>query len=159
MAFGRILCSRVSIHIHDDDLQLYLLGRLSAEKISAIDSHLTDCNACGGRLVEAVRFLSRLAKAHVHQSGSAHPEKRRGPRFSAREPISVQPLSPFSSDSVEASLENVSRGGMQLRTATLLGTGTLINLHLRSAIMFGEVRYCEGSGDNFFVGIQFSDAL
>jgi hypothetical protein len=71
----------------------------------------------------------------------------------------VQPLNPFSSDSVEASLENVSRGGMQLRTATLLGRGTLIKLHLRSAIMFGEVRYCEGSGDSFFIGIQFTDVL
>lgn len=159
MAFGCILCGRVSVHVHDDELRLYLLGRLPAERISAIDSHLTDCNACGGRLVEAVRFLSRLAKAHVYQSGSAHSERRRSPRFSARESISVQPLSPFSSDNVEASLENISRGGMQLRTATLLGTGTLIKLHLRSAIMFGEVRYCEGSGDNFFIGIQFSDAL
>jgi anti-sigma factor RsiW len=149
----------VSVHIHDDDLQRYLLGRLPAERISAIDSHLTDCNGCGGRLVEAVRFLSRLAKANVYQSGSRHREKRRSPRFSAHEPISVQSINPFSSDSVEASLENVSRGGMQLRTATLLGAGTLIKLHLRSAVMFGEVRYCEGSGNDFFIGIQFSDAL
>jgi hypothetical protein len=48
---------------------------------------------------------------------------------------------------------------MRLRTAAMLGTGTLIKLHLRNAIMFGEVRYCEGGGDNFFIGIQFSDAV
>ena len=110
-------------------------------------------------MVEAVRFLSQLAKVDVSPSRSGQRERRRSPRFSVHEPITVQPLNPFSSDSVEASLENVSRGGMKLRTATLLGAGMLIKLHLRSAIMFGEVRYCEGSGDDFYIGIQFSDAL
>ena len=100
-----------------------------------------------------------LARLSVSESRSGQREKRRSPRFSVHEPISVQPLNPFSSDSVEASLENVSRGGIQLRTTTLLSTGTLIKLHLRSAIMFGEVRYCDGSDNNFCIGIQFSDAL
>jgi c-di-GMP-binding flagellar brake protein YcgR len=100
-----------------------------------------------------------LAKVDVSPSRSGQRERRRNPRCSIHEPITVQPLNPFSSDNFEASLENISRGGMQLHTATLLGAGTLIKLHLRGAIMFGEVRYCAGSGDNFFIGIQFSDAL
>ena len=86
-------------------------------------------------------------------------EQRGAPRFVTQDTVGVQPLNPFSSESVQASLENVSRGGMRLRTATMLGTGTLIKLHLRSAIMFGKVRYCESSRNKFFIGIQFSDAL
>jgi hypothetical protein len=86
-------------------------------------------------------------------------EQRGAPRFVTQDTVGVQPLNPLSSESVQASLENVSRGGMRLRTAIMLGTGTLIKLHLRSAIMFGEVRYCESSGNKFFIGIQFSDAL
>ena len=94
-------------------------------------------------MVEAVRFLSQLAKVDVSQSRSGQRERRRNPRFSVHEPLTVQPLNPFSSDTFEASLENISRGGMQLYTATLLGAGTLIKLHLRGAI----------------IGIQLSDAL
>ena len=145
-------------HLQDDDLRFYLLGRLPGDRVAAIDSHLRDCKECGGRLVEAVRFVSQLAQSDT-PAAFANQERRGATRFVTQDTIGVQPLNPFSSKSVQASLENVSRGGMRLRTATRLGTGTLIKLHLQSAIMFGEVRYCESSGNNFFIGVQFSDAL
>jgi hypothetical protein len=148
----------VSAHLQDDDLRCYLLGRLPGDRVAAIDAHLKNCKECGGRLVEAVRFLSQLAQSDT-PAARASWEQRGAPRFLTRDTVGVQPLNPFSSESVQASLENVSRGGMRLRTATMLAAGTLIKLHLRSAIMFGEVRYCETSGNNFFIGIQFSDAL
>ena len=145
-------------HLQDDDLRCYLLGRLPGDRVAAIDAHFKNCKECGGRLVEAVRFVSQLAQSDT--TGAVVSREQRGaPRFLTRDTVGVQPLSPFSSESVQASLENVSRGGMRLRTATMLGTGTLIKLHLRSAVMFGEVRYCESSDDNFFIGVQFSDAL
>ena len=148
----------MSVHLQDDDLRFYLLGRLPRDRVAAIDSHLEDCKECGGRLVEAVRFVSQLTESDT-PAPLASRERRGATRFLTQDTIGVQALNPFSSESVQASLENVSRGGMRLRTATMLGTGTLIKLHLRSAIMFGEVRYCEGSGNNFFIGIQFSDAI
>ena len=148
----------MSAHLQDDDLRFYLLGRLPRDRVAAIDSHLQDCKECGGRLVEAVRFVSQLAQSDTSTAVVSW-DQRGAPRFVTQDTVGVQPLNPFSSESVQASLENVSRGGMRLRTATMLGTGTLIKLHLRSAIMFGEVRYCESSGNNFFIGIQFSDAL
>jgi hypothetical protein len=148
----------VSTHLQDGDLRCYLLGRLSGDRVVAIDSHLEDCKECGGRLVEAVRFISQLAQSDT-TAVVASREQRGAPRFLTKDTVGVQPLNPFSSESVQASLENVSRGGMRLRTATMLATGTLIKLHLRSAIMFGEVRYCESNGSNFFIGVQFSDAL
>jgi anti-sigma factor RsiW len=146
------------VHLQDDDLRFYLLGRLPGDRVAAIDSHLQDCKECGGRLVEAVRFVSQLARSDTTAAVVSR-EQRGAPRFVTQDTVGVQPLNPFSSESVQASLENVSRGGMRLRTATMLGTGTLIKLHLRSAIMFGEVRYCESSGNNFFIGVQFSDAV
>ena len=148
----------MSTHLQDDDLRFYLLGRLPGDRVATIDSHLRDCKECGGRLVEAVRFISQLAQSDT-PAALASRERRGATRFLTQDAIGIQPLNPFSSESIQARLENVSRGGMRLRTATMLGTGTLIKLHLRSAIMFGEVRYCEGSGGNFFIGIQFSDAL
>ncbi len=148
----------MSTHLQDDDLRFYLLGRLPVDRVTAIDSHLKDCKECGGRLVEAVRFVSQLAQSDTAAAVVIR-EQRGAPRFLTQDTVGVQPLNPFSSESVQASLENVSRGGMRLRTATMLGTGTLIKLHLRSAIMFGEVRYCESSGNNFFIGVQFSDAV
>jgi hypothetical protein len=148
----------VNTHLQDYDLRCYLLGRLPGDLVAAIDSHLKDCKECGGRLVEAVRFVSQLAQSDT--TGAVVSQEQRGtPRFLTQDTVGVQPLNPFSSESVQASLENVSRGGMRLRTTTMLSRGTLIKLHLRNAIMFGEVRYCEGRGDNFFIGIQFSDAL
>ena len=105
-----------------------------------------------------MRYVSRLAQSDT-PAAFASRERRGATRFLTQDTLGIQPLNPFSAESVQASLENVSRGGMRLRTATMLGTGTLIKLHLRSAIMFAEVRYCESSGNNFFIGIQFSDAL
>jgi len=157
-AFRAYATAGVSTHLQDDDLRCYLLGRLPGDRVAAIDAHLKTCKDCGGRLVEAVRFVSQLAQPDT-PAAFASQERRGAARFLTHDTIGVQPLNPFSSESVQASLENVSRGGMRLRTATMLAAGTLIKLHLRSAIMFGEVRYCETNGDNFFVGVQFSDAL
>src|SRR4051794_30890624 len=71
-------------HILRHDLQLYLLGRLSSEKLSEIDSHLTGCNECGGRLVEVVRFLSTLAKRSNAVCRSDLTERRFAPALRFR---------------------------------------------------------------------------
>jgi PilZ domain len=71
----------------------------------------------------------------------------------------MQLLNPFSAQSVEVGLENLSRGGIQLRSAALICAGTLVKLRLRSAIMFGEVRYCTAGNGHFYVGVEFSHAV
>ena len=37
-------------HIHEDDLELYSAGHLEAERVSALESHLLDCQYCLERL-------------------------------------------------------------------------------------------------------------
>ena len=40
----------MSIHIHDDDLELYTAGKLEIEKILPLESHLSVCEVCRKRL-------------------------------------------------------------------------------------------------------------
>jgi anti-sigma factor RsiW len=36
----------LATHLHDQDLELYLLERLSVDRVSAMDMHLAHCGAC-----------------------------------------------------------------------------------------------------------------
>ncbi len=43
-----------TVHIHEDDLELYNGGRLEPERILAVERHLSDCQTCRERLSQCV---------------------------------------------------------------------------------------------------------
>jgi hypothetical protein len=43
-----------TVHIHEDDLELYNGGRLEPERILAVERHLSDCQTCRERLIQCV---------------------------------------------------------------------------------------------------------
>jgi len=148
----------LSTHIQAEDLEMYLLGRLPEGGVSAVDSHLTACKECTGRLVECVRFVSELATlSHAQELG--FDERRQEPRFPTDEIVSVQELNPFSPERFDGALLNVSRGGIGFRTGRLLEAGGLLKVRLKSVIAFGEVRYCAKIGDEFHVGVKLSEVV
>ena len=43
-----------TVHIHEDDLELYCAGHLEAERVPALESHVSDCQECRRRLKECI---------------------------------------------------------------------------------------------------------
>jgi len=44
----------MSVHIHDDDLELYSAGHLEPERVAELESHLSDCPECQDRLQQCI---------------------------------------------------------------------------------------------------------
>jgi hypothetical protein len=59
-----------SIHIQEDDLELYSAGHLEPERIPALESHLSDCRDCQERLHQCIGpQLEAIRKPHSGQGG------------------------------------------------------------------------------------------
>jgi hypothetical protein len=59
---------RDTVHIHDDDLELYEAGHLEADHVPALEVHLSGCQECLVRLHCCLgRQLEALRKSHGGQ--------------------------------------------------------------------------------------------
>lgn len=72
-------------HVEDEQLDLYALGRLSAEQLAHVEEHLLVCDSCRARLRASDEFAALFCVA------ATHPEARRAPvwRRFWRRPIGV----------------------------------------------------------------------
>jgi anti-sigma factor RsiW len=85
---------RSAVHIPEEDLELYIRGRLESERISQVEQHLLKCNICQvclavclGQQV-AVHFVQET-KPESTQSGpnrASTPKAKRRSRHSIRYP-------------------------------------------------------------------------
>jgi anti-sigma factor RsiW len=138
------------MHLRDEDLEPYVLGPLSKDQASTIESHLKECADCRDRLAEVSRRL-------LPPGG----ERRRHLRISKDDPASLRVLNPMVSPGPrsEARVINASRGGLTLRVADFLEPGATVHIRLKDTLVFGEVRYCHPVGPVFHVGIQLQDTF
>jgi anti-sigma factor RsiW len=146
-------------HLHEDDLELYLLGRVPEDKAAAIESHVRACQACESQLNEAVEFIRQVAASSRGHSSAEGGEKRREPRSPKDDPAAIRALSPLRSDELDVRVLNASNGGLMLRTTKFFEAGTLVQLRLNKAIVLGEVRYCYRSEHGFHAGIRIHEQL
>ena len=89
---------------------------------------------------------------------SSAPERRREGRFPADEVAKMKVLSPLGENSKVRVLD-ISKGGLKLRVPEQLQPGTLIQVHLKSAIAMAEVRYCVAAEQAFDAGLKFLDVF
>src|ERR1700693_6275978 len=98
------------VHVSDEDLELYFLGRLPSNQISTVESHLTDCTSCTGRLSNVTGvFLKILKLKNRHPGNYEGIEKRREHRVPFDGPGRMQAFSPFSPAKTQVQVMNVSR--------------------------------------------------
>src|ERR1700730_12205353 len=85
---------KAAVHLHEDDLELYLCGRLEPERMVPVERHLLECNICRIHLSSclgqnlALQLLSR-SETHITQ-------KRTEPRFGTEGEGTLQELHPLS---------------------------------------------------------------
>ena len=147
------------MHVREEDLELYILQRLTEEESAAIESHLTGCEPCGLRLNETVEFVRRLVDLSHKQSAYQGQEKRGEPRIPAHELASMHVLNPLLLERSKVQILDVSRGGLKLCAAELMEVGATVQLRLKGTFVLGEVRYCLPVADLFHIGIEIQDTL
>ena len=144
-------------HIHEDDLELYLLSRLPAAEAAGLEGHVRECRQCEARLSNAVHFVRQLAEVRRTSEISKLRGSRKETRIPTDDPANARLYDPLLSEQVEVRVLNASKGGLMLSTSKSFETGSLIQLRLRSTVVVGEVRHCSPAEDGFRVGVQIQD--
>jgi predicted anti-sigma-YlaC factor YlaD len=143
-------------HIREDDLELYAIGTLEESKLPGLKAHLKTCDLCRDRLLEAAVFAERLAR-------TANPrqplERRCEVRLPTNDAASVRSLRPETGPRHEARILDVSKSGMRIELSVQVDPGVEIQVQLKDAIAFAEVRYCRPVGDKFHAGVKVIEVV
>jgi hypothetical protein len=143
------------VHIHEDDLQLYVQGRLEPERISLAESHLSGCENCRQLLSEFLGHRLALRPAKGPESGVE--QKRTEPRFTTEGEATVQELHPISFDRQIVKIVNVSKNGLGIVGSKAILPGTIVQLRMKGTVELGNVRYCSAlDGGGFRIGVRLS---
>ncbi len=142
------------VHVLRHDLEMYLSRLRPTECDSVTEHHLSRCEACVVRLTNWADFSAPLFETALHPDGNK--EQRRNPRFATNDTGLLQILNPFSVESLEIQISDVSKEGMRLHVPFRVERGSLVKVRMKNSLFFGEARYCEpaGTDDFFYVGVK-----
>lgn len=144
---------RDTAHVHEDDLELYVRGRLELQHTSLLESHLQTCQSCQQLLSESIGL-----KMPLQTSGWAKEKEtyeRSEVRFSTGDDAIVQELNPLSLDRHEVKIVDISRTGLGFLAARPSLPGTVVQIRIKNTTEIGEVRHCSPSGDGGYrIGLR-----
>jgi len=144
---------RDAIHAHDDELELYICGRLEPELISAIEPHLWECQACRAKLSRCVGL--QLMLHPIGETKAREDYKRSEPRFSSGDDAVLQELNPLSLDRHRVKIVDISKNGVGILAPKSLRPGTIVQIRIKSSIELGEVRHCSAAGhQGYRIGLR-----
>ena len=148
-----MLDTAAAVHISEDDLVLYLRGRVESERVSSIEQHLLECKTC--RLQLSNCFGQRLALQRASGPKVDQTQKRTEPRFDTEGDGTLQELLPLSLDRHKVSIVNVSKNGLGLVSSKAILPGTIVQLRIKDIVELGNVRYCSAvDNDGFRIGVR-----
>ena len=89
-----MITAKTAVHVHEDDLELYLGGGLEPGRIPIAESHLMECESCRELLADCIgqRIAIHMAKGPKSNAG----QKRGEPRSSTESEAILQELHPLS---------------------------------------------------------------
>ncbi len=68
-----------SVHIDENDLELYCLGRATSRQLAPIERHLMECPLCVSRAHAALEYIDTLRSALKRIEESAEPDPVQSP--------------------------------------------------------------------------------
>ena len=143
----------IALHSHEDDLELYVGGRLEPERISVLESHLMECANCNERLSACLGELLAFHALQGTKAEAAH--KRSEPRFTAEGDAMLQEFQPLSLDRQKIKIVNVSKNGFGILSPKAILPGTIVQLRINGTVELGSVRYCSVLEDKRFrIGLR-----
>jgi hypothetical protein len=117
----------------------YVVGRLSPHQVTAVRSRLAECE-------------------RSKRGDRAGAERRQDVRIAIDEPARMKVLQPLGC-ATEIRVLDVSRSGLKISIPEMLAPGTIIQIHMKAAIAFAEVRYTSQCGDDLHAGVRFQDVF
>jgi predicted anti-sigma-YlaC factor YlaD len=141
------------VHVHEDDLELYIRGNLEPERIPLTESHLSECESCRQLLSDCLgqRIAFHAAKTPLSEAT----QRRSEPRFSSESEATLQELHPLSLERHKVKIVNVSKNGLGVVSQKPIFPGTIVQLRNKDKIELGNVRYSVALGDGGFqIGLR-----
>ncbi len=145
------------MHIREEDIEQYALGRSSPDQAKNIESHLAECEICKNKLMEVEDFASQLAELSRPNANSGERDRRREHRVTVEDRAFMHVLDPLSSTREDVRILDLSKTDLKLCVPEFLQPGTTVQVHLKSSFVLGEVRYCSQVGTEFHAGIRITD--
>jgi hypothetical protein len=142
-----------TVHVHEDDLEIYVRGRLEPEHTSAVEYHLLECQACRKRLSQCIGL-----QLTIHPTGktkSKEEYERSELRFSTGDDAIFQELNPLSLDRQKVKIADISKNGLGILGPKSVMVGTIVQVRIKSTVELGEVRHCSARGDQGYrIGLR-----
>lgn len=137
-----------TVHAHDDDLELYIKGRLEPGRTSSVRAHLAQCDFCRKRLSKCIGLATATPRVKSDN-------RRAEPRFDTDEKVIIQEFSPLSLTRWSVTIVNVSKTGIGIESQDPLLPGTVVRLRRKNTFELAEVRYCiQCSNKLYRIGLQ-----
>ena len=137
-----------SVHSHEDDLELYIRGRLEPERISVVESHLWECQACRERLPQCIGLRRIFQSARELKSEEKYEPSK--PRSIAADVAIFQELYPFSLSRWPAKILGASTHGLGILAPKSVLPGTIVQIRIEDTVELGDVQHCSPWGDDRF---------
>jgi hypothetical protein len=142
-----------TVHAHEDDLELYVRGRLQPGQISAVESHLLECQTCRETLSHCIGL--QLILHPIGKAKSKDKYERSEPRFGTGDSAIVQELSPLSLDRQKVEIVDVSKNGLGILAPKSVMPGTIVQVRIKSEVELGEVRHSSAWRDKGYrIGLR-----
>jgi hypothetical protein len=146
---------KTAVHIHEDDIELYLRGRVKPERLSSVEAHLLECELCQAHLSDCVGPKLALPSSEGADSGAG--QKRAEERFNTEGEGTLQELDPLSMESYKIRIVNVSKSGLGIVSAKPLLPGTIVKIRIKGSVELGNVRYCAALDDGAYrLGVRLN---
>lgn len=142
-----------SVHVQEDDIELYVRGLLEPGHTSTLESHLLECQDCRERVSRCIGL--QLILHPVGRKKSQEKHQRSEPRFRAGDDAFIQELSPLSLDRQKVRIVDVSKNGLGILAPKAVLPGTIVQVRIKNTVELGEVRHCKESRDNEYrIGLR-----
>src|ERR1700730_16688017 len=101
--------------VHEEDLELYVFGRLEKSKVSVLESRLIECRQCRLKLGDAAIFERQLADIAERRAAYNGPEKRSELRTPTLDSASIRVFTPIGRERLKVQVLDSSKNGLRFR--------------------------------------------
>jgi predicted anti-sigma-YlaC factor YlaD len=150
-----MLDKNIPVHIHEDDLELYIRGQVESERLSLIELHLSECKMCQAQLSDCAGQQLKLLSIQGAYAGAT--QRRSEERFRTEGEAILQEIHPLAFERHKVKVVDVSRNGLGIISPKLLFPGTIVRLRIKNIVELGNVRYCAPlDNERFRIGLRLN---
>ena len=147
------------MHVSDDDIHLYLQGKLGRLRVGMVEIHVAGCAWCQARIGQTWNLITAENGPHGSNPLWRGSERRHELRVRTNDLAVLQVVTPFSEEHLNARVTNVSNSGLQISLGVALEPGSVVKVKRGATVFFGQVRYCRGDAAKFSAGLHLQESV